>query len=177
MANTIFSTIFIPLLSALLGGVLVAIINNYFEREKRQAEIANLKQQVRESLAKGGVEVEKIQAETKLINAQAAVLATETKDIKDRQEKLEFVLEHLISKPELHFLERLAMSSKQDVIVFNENEYRITEHLRSLRDKGFIKKIGTKSIGELRSGDNLNQFFQTTESGERYFKYSKQLED
>jgi hypothetical protein len=69
------------------------------------------------------------------------------------------------------------MSSKQDVIVFNENEYRITEHLRSLRDKGFIKKIGTKSIGELRSGDNLNQFFQTTESGERYFKYSKQLED
>ncbi len=159
MSNADASTAFVNILSVLfgaLGGVIVAILNSFSERRKRKAEI------------------EKLNAETKYLNAQAESLESQAASIENRQERLEFIIKYFVPWPEIYFLEELVFAGDQDFVEF-EDKFRDKEHLRGLRDQGFIEKIGQKNISDLNHGDNLRQFFKGTESGNKYLEYLKRL--
>ncbi len=159
MSNADASTAFVNILSVLfgaLGGVIVAILNRFSERKRRKAEI------------------EKLNAETKYLNAQAESLESKAASIENRQERLEFIIKYFVPWPEIYFLEKLVFAGDQDFVEF-EDKFRDKEHLRGLRDQGFIEKIGQKNISDLNHGDNLRQFFKGTESGNKYLEYLKRL--
>lgn len=166
MDNADASTAFVNILSVLfgaLGGIIVAILNNSFERARRKAEIEKLE-----------AETKKLKAETNILNAQAGSLESKAASIEDRQEALEFIIKYFVPWPEIYFLEKLVFAGDRDFVEF-EDKFRDKEHLRGLRDQGFIEKIGQKNISDLNHGDNLRQFFKGTESGNKYLEYLKRL--
>ena len=159
MSNADTSTAFINILSVLfgaLGGVVVAFLNNFFTRERKKAEI------------------KKLEAETEFLNTQTESLKSKAATIEDRQEGLEFIIKYFVPWPEIYFLEKLVFADDRDFVEF-EDKFRDKEHLRGLRDQGFIEKIGQKNISDLNHGDNLRQFFKGTESGKKYLEYLKRL--
>jgi hypothetical protein len=178
MSDTGSSTAFITLIPAILGalgGMIVAAFNNLSERNKRKTEIRNLNEQIIDLQERRKVELENIQAQTELVNAQTeAVLRAETSQVKERQDKLaEFVLKYLISEPEVIFLKQLDIHGHQGFVEFKDN-FRDKDHLRNLFDSRFINKR-SKNIAEFKKGDNLCQLLEITEEGKKYLSFLSQL--
>jgi TIR domain len=92
--------------------------------------------------------------------------------VQGRQERLEFLIKHFVTGPELYFLKGFA--SESEMFEFQAS-FRDEEHLRRLRDTNFIENVGARAIGDLKRGDNLKQFFRITEKGNLYLRYVLEL--
>ena len=141
--------------SGLFGGVMGAVANHLLSSKKRQAEIRNL------------------EAQTRNLDTQTKSLEAQTTKMRVRQDKVEFLIKHFVTGPELYFLKRFA--SEEKTIEFKAN-FRDKEHLRQIRDAGFIENIVDKNINDLKRGQNLKQFFQIADKGSEYLRYVAELE-
>jgi hypothetical protein len=103
----------------------------------------------------------------------AQELRAKLDSVQGRQERLEFLIRHFVTGPELYFLK--GFSSESEFFEFRAS-FRDEEHLRRLRDTDFIENIGPKAIADLKPGDNLKQFFRITEKGTLYLDYVLELE-
>ena len=153
--DSLTSIVAVAFFSGLFGSVMGVVANHLLGSRKRAAEIGVLEAQTRH-----------LNAETKRLESQATKM-------RDRQEAVEFLLKHLITGPELYFLKRIA--SEEEIVKFKDN-FRDKEHLRQIRDAGYIEKTVDKNIGDLQRGQNLKQFFKITEKGREYLRYIAELE-
>ncbi len=143
-SSSLIQVVAVAFFSGLFGGVMGAVANHLLSSKKRQAEIRNL------------------EAQTRNLDTQTKNLEGQTTKIRDRQDKIEFLIKHFVTGPELYFLKRFA--SEEEFIEFRSH-FREKEHLRQIRDAGFIENIVEKNINDLQRGQNLRQFFQVITTG------------
>lgn len=142
-------TVVVPLVSALLGGVVVALTNSLLRKRLTDAEVG------------------KIQAETAKIRAEAEHLQREQKTQQGYIGQLNFVVSHLLTRNEARFLRELMDGSN----VAFKDEYREKDHLRRLRDLGFIDhKDKLQKIADLKAGDHLSDYLRATSAGRTYLQ-------
>ena len=103
----------------------------------------------------------------------AQELRAKLDSVQGRQERLEFLIKHFVTGPELYFLKGFA--SENEGFEFQAS-FRDEEHLRRLRDTDFIENVAPRAIGDLKRGDNLKRFFRITEKGSLYLRYVLELE-
>jgi TIR domain len=103
----------------------------------------------------------------------AQELRAKLDSVQGRQERLEFLIRHFVTGPELYFLKGFA--SENERFEFQAS-FRDEEHLRRLRDTDFIENLSPRAIADLKRGDNLKQFFRITEKGSLYLRYVLELE-
>ena len=154
-SNSLIHVVAVPFFSGLFGGVMTAVANYLLTSKKRQTEIRD------------------IEAHTRHLDADTKNLEDQNTKIRDRQDKIEFLIKHFVSGPELYFLKRFG--SEERVIEFKDH-FRQKEHLRQIRDAGFIENIVEKNINDLQSGENLRLFYQITDKGSEYLRYVAELE-
>jgi hypothetical protein len=154
---------FIPFLSAVFGGVVVALLNFFFAKRRTEAEI------------------KKIEAETRKINLETASLQSKVEDVASGQQQQQdtiqniqtFLVRHFLSAPERKHLERLSTGEywpfqKDDTTTFFLNE------LRNLRSMGLIEGYPNKGIRSLlREGGDINVHFRIRPEGKDYLTLLK----
>jgi hypothetical protein len=146
------------LISALFGGVVVALVNHYLIRERTRAEI------------------EKTRAEIDYLRAQTRSL--EAKQTEQGQEIRKLLIANLINRFELMHLEALEKDNHHE---FHEVPWTFEQELVHLRSLGFIehyKDMGIvamkRDINERGKGD-LTKHFRITDSGKSYLKLRREV--
>jgi len=149
-----------PLISALFGGVIVAIVSSYLNRSRTEAEISKAK-----------AETERIRAETEEIRSKQGKQ-------QDEIIALKFLFKCFVTNSELEQLQKLA-----DLLPSTYNykdEYQgniLVEELRRLRSLDLIRMQPGEYINHIlrnRKGD-LKQHCEITERGKEYLKLRQEL--
>lgn len=155
--------IFVPLLSGLFGGVIVALLNYALNRRKTEAEIT------------------KLEAETEKIRKETASMGASVEGVKSDQEQQEstikdiqrFLVRHLLSEHERAHLERLAADEPWPFQQDGTTQFFVNE-LRNLRSLGLIEGHPNKGIRSLLSeGGNIQTHFKIRPAGEEYLELLK----
>ena len=150
----------VPLLSALFGGVVVALLNYLFNRRKTEAEI------------------EKIRAETDKIHAETANMGLSVEGVKSGQQQQEhtikeiqrFLVSHLLTEHERSHLERLATKEYWPFKKDATTSFFLKE-LRNLRSMDLIEGQLNKGIRSLqKEGGDINSHFKIRPEGKEYLK-------
>ncbi len=161
MPSDMPASVIIGIVAALFSGVLVALINNAYQRGlNRAAE-------------------EKVQAEKKKVEAEAEKTRAETEEIRLRVRRHEeyiddmsLIVTRLISKFEFFFLAELGKRSDYQFM----DSYRDKDHLRRLYDLGFIDKTDKlQNIADLNRGDLLRDKLRILPAGEAYLKLRERV--
>ena len=150
----------VPLLSALFGGVVVALTNYVLNKKRTEAEI------------------EKLKAETEKIRIETANIGLSVEGVKSGQEQQEntikeiqtFLVRHLISEHERGHLERLATGRHWPFRKDDTTKFFVDE-LRNLRSMGLIEGQPQKGIRSLlRDGGDINTHFKIRPEGDEYLQ-------
>ena len=150
----------IPLVSALFGGVLVALCNHLLNRKKTVAEI------------------ERIIAETENIRIQSEQIKGSVEGVKTEQAHQEntikeiqgFLVRHYISKDERMHLKKLDSKKYWEFQQCDSTEFFKNE-LRNLRSMDLIEGYKNKGIRSLtREGGDINTHFKITPDGRKYLE-------
>jgi hypothetical protein len=156
----------VPLLSALVGGVVGAAMNSLLNKRKTAAEI------------------KKITAETDKIVAETAILSTRMEGVQSGQRQQEdqlsniqrFLVRHFLTEPERQHLERLATAQDWPFQRDDTTQFFLNE-LKNLRALGLIEgrpNKGTRTL--LREGGNVNSHFKIRPEGKEYLGLLKDVD-
>jgi hypothetical protein len=155
--GSLINVVAVAFFSGLFGGVMGAVANHLLSSKKRQVEIRNL------------------EADTRNLDKQTERLDAQATEMRDRQDKVEFLIKHFLPGPQLYFLERFKEEKETKKPIEFKDKFRDKEHLRQIRDAGFIENIVDKNIGDLKHGENLKQFFQISDKGSEYLRWVAEL--
>jgi hypothetical protein len=127
MGSAASISVVIPLISALFGGVVVAILNYVLNRPVTKA-----------SLAKMVAETEKIRTETEIIRSK----------VSDAQEKVNTIVKYSLA---FYLFDHLSHLYYDNEYVYHKNP-NFERDLRFLRDHGYLEQF---HIGPIQDGENL----------------------
>jgi hypothetical protein len=170
------------LVSALFGGVIVALINYYLNKRAMEASIEKTKEETK----KIHTDIERAEAETARIRVETEVLkgkvnqeierveVTQTKQGQDIK-LLRFFIANFIGKFEWMHLEGL---EKGRPYPFDRVSPEFVQELVHLRSSGLIEHFDGKGIVAMQregKGD-LHDHFRITDLGREYLKLRRQIE-
>ena len=141
MGSTTSLSVLIPLLSALFGGVVVALVNHFLSKDVRKA-----------SLDKMRAETDKTIAEAEITKRKLQEVATDVQNVRsevsDTQGKINTLVKYSLA---FYLFDHLSH-------LYHDQEYRYSKRpeferdLRFLRDHGYVEHFG---IRQLQAGENL----------------------
>lgn len=165
----------VPLVSALFGGVIVALINYYLNKKATEASIKKTEEETKRIKE----ETKKIRVETTLLEGKVdrEIERVEVKQTEQGQDikLLRFFIANFIGKFELMHLEGL---EKGRPYPFDCVRPTFEQELVRLRSSGLIEHFDGKGIIEMKregKGD-LNDHFRITDLGREYLKLRRQIE-
>jgi hypothetical protein len=159
----------VPLVSALFGGVIVALLNYYLNKKAVEAGIKRTE-----------AETERIRVETRLLEVKVdqEIERVEVKQTQQGQDikLLRFFIANFIGRFELMHLEGL---EKGRPYPFDRVRPEFEQELVRLRSFGLIEHFDGKGIVAMQregKGD-LNDHFRITDLGREYLKLRRQIEN
>ena len=141
MSSAASTSVVIPLISALFGGVVVALLNFILNRPLTKVSMAKIVADT--ETAK--VSVAKIVAETEQIRTQTEIISSK---VSDAQEKINTIVKYSLA---FYLFDHLSNLYYDNEYIYHKNEW-FERDLRFLRDHGYLENIG---ISALQDGENL----------------------